>query len=153
MIIEEKLKELGIELYDPPAPLANYISINQAGDLLFVAGTGPVSDNEIDYKGVLGKDLTIEQGYQAAKLTAINIISILKKHLGDLDRVKKILKVTGFVASANDFYDQPAVINGASDLFVSVFGNEGKHARAALGTNVLPFNMSVEIMAVVQIHE
>ena len=100
--------------------------------------------------GKLGKDLTVEEGYQAAREAAINLISVLKFELGDLDRVTSIVKILGFVASADDFYSQPAVINGASDLMVEVFGEAGRHARAAIGTNAIPGNLPVEIELIAQ---
>ncbi|MDW7667339.1 MAG: RidA family protein [Bacillota bacterium] len=151
--IEQRLYELGIEIPALYEPVANYLSVRKTGNLLYLSGAGPLVDGEIEYKGKIGKELNKEDGYIAARLSALNMLSILKNELGDLDRIEKIIKLQGFVACSDDFYDQPFVINGASDLFVEVFGEAGKHARAALGTNVLPFNTPVEILLIVQIRE
>ncbi len=151
--IEQRLYELGIELPSLYEPVANYLSVRKTGDLLYLSGAGPLDGGEIAFEGKIGKDLSKEDGYIAARMSALNMISILKNELGNLDRVEKIIKLQGFVACSEDFYDQPYVINGASDLFVEVFGEAGKHARAALGTNVLPFNTPVEILLIVQIKE
>jgi len=151
MKVEEKLEELGISLPIAPSPLANYVLVQQSDSLLYLSGAGPMVNGKIMYQGKLGKELSIDQGYEAAKLTGLNIISILKEYLGDLDRVDQIIKLNGYVASCNNFVNQPAVINGASDLFVSVFDEAGKHARSAVATNVLPFNMPVEIEVIVRI--
>lgn len=151
--IEQRLYELGIEIPSVNKPVANYVSIRRAGNLLYLSGAGPLLEGEIVYKGKIGKDLNEDDGYKAARISALNMISVLKNELEDLDKVEKIVKLQGFVACSDDFYNQPYVINGASDLFVEVFGEAGKHARAALGTNVLPFNTPVEILLVVQINE
>ncbi|MGM0397081.1 MAG: RidA family protein [Bacillota bacterium] len=151
--IEKLLEELGIDLPVANNPVANYVTARRSGDLLYLSGTGPIVDGKILYTGKLGKELNRDEGYKAARISAINMISTLKKELGDLDKVEKILNLQGFVASSDDFYDQPYVINGASDLLVQVFGEAGKHTRAALGTNVLPFNTPVEIIMVVKIKE
>ena len=144
---EENLKALGIELPEPSVPVANFVKWRQVGNLLFVAGHGtPV-------KGTLGRDLTIEQGYEAAQLCGINILSTLKAAVGDLNKIKQFVKVRGMVSSSDDFYDQPLVINGFSDLMVKVFGEKGKHARAAVGHNALPSNIAVEIEVVVELIE
>lgn len=142
---EEKLKQLGIELPEPSVPVANFVKWRQVGNLLFVAGHGtPV-------RGTLGKDLTIEEGYEAARLCGINILSTLKAATGDLSKIKQFVKVRGMVSSTDDFYDQPKVINGFSDLMVEVFGEKGKHARAAVGHNSLPSNIAVEIEVIVEL--
>ena len=144
---EEKLVELGIELPEASKPVANFVKWRQVGNLLFVAGHGtPI-------KGTLGKDLTVEQGYEAARLCGIQILATLKAAVGDLSKIKQFVKVRGMVNSTDDFYDQPKVINGFSDLMVAVFGENGKHARAAVGHNSLPSNIAVEIEVIVELNE
>lgn len=149
-IIEQKLKEMGIELRPLEVPTANYLHAKVFGDLIYCSGAAPVKDGKHLYNGKLGKDVTVEQGYDAAREAAINLLSVLKFELGDLDRVTSVVKLLGFIASADDFYSQPAVMNGASDLMVAVFGEAGKHARAAIGTNTLPGNLPVEIEMIAQ---
>lgn len=148
---EEKLKQLKIELPPLSEALGSYVDAVKVGNLIFLSGKGPRLENGEYVKGKLGKELTVEQGYEAARLAAIIQIAVLKKELGELKKVKRIVKVNGFVNSADDFYDQPKVINGFSDLLIEVFGESGKHARAAVGTNTLPFNMAVEVEMVVEI--
>ncbi len=143
---EERLKELNIELVEVNAPVANYVKWRQVGNLLFLAGDGS------DIKGKLGEDLTIEEGYEAARLTGIEILSTLKAACGDLSRIKQFVKVRGMVNSTPNFYDQPKVINGFSDLMVQVFGEKGKHARAAVGHCSLPSNIAVEIEVIVELY-
>ena len=138
---ESKLKELGIELMIPSDPVANYINTVQSGNLLFISGKGPLKNDGEYIKGKLGYDLTIDQGYQAARATGINLISTIKSAIGDLKNVKQIIRVNGMVNSASNFTDQPKVINGCSDLLVEVFGDRGKHTRVALGMNSLPMNI------------
>lgn len=145
MTVEEKLRELGIELRPLSKPVANYLHAKKFGNLIYCSGCAPVKDGKNLYTGKLGTDLTVEQGYDAAREAAINLLSVLKHELGSLDRVTSIVKILGFVASADDFYAQPAVINGASDLLVEVFGEKGHHARAAIGTNAISGNLPVEI--------
>lgn len=144
---EDKLKELNIELPEPTKPVANYVKAVRSGNLLFLSGHGT------SMKGKLGKDLNITQGQAAARETAISLISTTKAYLGDLSKVKRIVKVTGMVNSDPEFYDQPKVINGCSDLLVAVFGDKGKHARAAVGMVSLPSNIAVEIEMIVEIEE
>jgi enamine deaminase RidA (YjgF/YER057c/UK114 family) len=148
---EKRLMELGIVLPDSPAPLANYVSVQRADNILYLSGSGPISAGRPTITGRLGENVTLEQGYAAAREAGLNLIATLKKELGELDRVEQIVKLLGFVSSTNDFYAQPAVINGASDLLVEVFGARGQHARSALGTNVLPFNIPVEVEIVVKV--
>ncbi|MDM5196689.1 RidA family protein [Fictibacillus enclensis] len=150
-MVESKIKELGIELPEAPSPLANYVTINRSRNLLFTSGSGCFKDGKPLYQGRLGEDISIEQGYDAARITALNLLSIVKKEVGDLNKVKKVVKLLGFVSCTNDFYDHPQVINGASDLLVEVYGEKGKHARSAIGTNVLPLNLPVEIELVLEI--
>ncbi|MBU2947999.1 RidA family protein [Zobellia uliginosa] len=150
---EAKLTELGIELSQPSAPMANYVNAVRTGNLIFLAGKGPTKANGENITGKLGADLTIEEGYEAARITAINQISVLKAELGDLKKVKRIVKVRGMVNAVSDFKDQPKVINGCSDLMVQVFGERGKHARAAIGMGSLPGNIAVEIEMVVEVED
>ena len=148
---ETKLKELGITLPTPGAPIANYVNAMQTGNLLFLAGKGPLPQDGKDVVGRLGKDMTVEQGYQAARSTAIAHLAVLKKELGDLKRVQRIVKVLGMVNSDPAFTQQPAVVNGYSDLMVAVFGEKGKHARSAVGVATLPGGIPVEVEVIVEI--
>ena len=152
-IIEKRLNELGITLPPPYTPVANYVSVKKCGNVLYISGTGPIIEGRAVYTGKVGVDISKEEGYQAARITALNILSTLKHELGDLDRVESIISVQGFVSCNDCFFEHPYVINGASDLLVEVFGEAGKHARIALGANVLPFNIPVEILMIVQIKE
>jgi len=147
----EQLKKLGIELPTPSKPVANYVKWVRTGNLIFLSGHGPCNFDGIP-KGRLGDELTIEQGYNAARQAGICLIATLNDAVGgDLSKVVRIVRVFGLVSSTNDFYDQPKVMNGCSDLMVEVFGEKGKHVRAAVGTNVLPFNIPVEIEMVVEV--
>ena len=148
---EAKLKELGITLPTPGAPVANYVNAVQTGNLLFLAGKGPLQQDGKDVVGRLGKDMTVDQGYQAARSVAIAHLAVLKKELGDLKRVTRIVKVLGMVNSDPAFTQQPAVINGYSDLMVAVFGDKGKHARSAVGMATLPSGIPVEVEVIVEI--
>jgi enamine deaminase RidA (YjgF/YER057c/UK114 family) len=144
---EQRLEELGITLPEFSKPVANYVKWRKSGNLLFLAGDGSTM------KGKLGKDLTVEQGYQAARMTGVEILSTLKAACGELSNIKQFVKVLGMVNSAPDFYDQPKVINGFSDLMVEVFGEKGKHARSAVGMGSLPSNIAVEIEVIVELYE
>ena len=148
---EKNLKNLGINLPEMSQPVANYVKFVQSGDLIFMAGHGPSGTLDKSNTGKLGKDLTIEQGYAAARSTGISLLATLKAAVGDLNRVVRIVKVTGMVNSASDFYDQPKVVNGCSDLMTEVFGEKGKHARAAVGMASLPSNICVEIEMIVEV--
>ncbi len=148
---ERRLAELGIELPTPPTPVANYVNGVQTGNLIFLAGKGPKYPDGTELHGKLGAEVTIEEGYEGARMTAINQLAVLKAMLGDLSRVKRVVKVLGMVNSAPDFVEQPAVINGFSDLIVEVFGDRGRHARAAVGMASLPRGQSVEIELVVEV--
>ena len=150
---ETNLKKKGIVLIPPSSPVANYVNAVRVGNLLFLAGKGPLKADNTYITGKVGKDLTIEQGYEAARITAINHLSVLKNELGSLNKVKRIVKVLGMVNCTEDFRDQPKVINGYSDLMVEIFGDKGKHARSAVGMYALPFNMAVEIEVIVEIEE
>lgn len=151
--IEKKLGELGIILPGQTKSMGNYVTVRKSGNMLYLSGNGPMREGKVVMSGKLGADLSIEQGYEAARITAINILGVLKSELGDLDKIKQFVKVLGFVQSTDDFFDQPKVINGASDLFVEVLGEKGRHARSAIGTSVLPFNLPVEIEAIVEVEE
>ena len=145
---EKRLKTLGITLPDAPAPVANYVPFRRVGNILYIAGQGPALGEGIKGLGTLGKDLSIEEGYDAARAAGLNVLAQLRAALGTLNAVHQCIKLGGFVNSTDDFHDQPKVINGASDLFVEVFGDAGKHARFAVGVNTLPFNVAVEIESV-----
>jgi enamine deaminase RidA (YjgF/YER057c/UK114 family) len=151
MQVEARLKELGIEL--PPAitPVANYVPAARTGNLVFLSGHGPVKEDGTLITGKVGADLTVEQGYETARLIAIGLLGSLKAEIGELDRVIRIVKLLGFVNCTAEFADQPKVINGASDFLVEVFGEKGRHARSAVGTNALPINIAVEIEMIVEI--
>lgn len=151
--IDKRLAEKGIELPQAAAPVANYVPVTIAGKLAFVSGQVTVWNGEFKFKGKLGKDFTVEQGQQAARLCGLNIIAQLRAALGgDLDRVRRVVKLGVFVNSTSDFVDQPKVANGVSDLMVEVFGDAGKHARFAVGSNVLPLDLAVEVDAVVELN-
>ncbi|MFM7358110.1 MAG: RidA family protein [Sediminibacterium sp.] len=150
---EEKIASAGYELQPVSQPIANYVHVVRSGNLLFLAGKGPALPGGKYITGKLGTDLTIEQGYDAAKLTALAQLAVLKSYLGSLSKVKRIVKVLGFVNAIPEFTDQPKVINGFSDLMVQVFGEKGKHARSAVGTSSLPMGMAVEVELVVEVEE
>lgn len=149
--IDQKLVELGLVLPSVSAPIANYVNAVQTGKLIFLAGKGPRKEDGTYITGKVGTDLTIEQGYEAAQLTALHQLAALKAEIGSLDRVKRIVKVLGMVNCGPDFGDQPKVINGFSDLMVKVFGEKGKHARSAVGVGSLPSKMAVEVEMIVEI--
>jgi enamine deaminase RidA (YjgF/YER057c/UK114 family) len=153
MNVEKKLKEMGIEL--PPAvqPVANYVPAVRAGNLVFLSGHGPFKEDGSLITGKVGSDLTLEQGYEASRRVAIGLLGSLKAEIGDLDEVKRIVKLLGMVNCTANFTDQPNVINGASDLVVEVFGDNGKHARSAVGMNALPLNIAVEIEMIVEVQK
>jgi enamine deaminase RidA (YjgF/YER057c/UK114 family) len=150
---ETKLKEKGIVLPVPSSPIGNYVNVVRVGNLLFLSGKGPQKADNTYITGKVGRDLTIEQGYEAARMTAINHLAVIKNELGSLNKVKRIVKVLGMVNCTEDFKDQPKVINGYSDLMVEIFGDKGKHARAAVGMYALPLNMAVEIEAIVEVED
>lgn len=150
---EAKLQELGIELSTPSAPVANYVNAVRVGNMIFLSGKGPKKADGENITGKVGTDLTIEQGYEAARITGINQLSVLKAELGNLNKVKRCVKVLGMVNAAPEFTDHPKVINGYSDLMVAVFGDKGKHARAAVGMGSLPSNIAVEIEMIVEVED
>lgn len=149
MKIEEKLAELGLTLPQVPAPVAAYVPAVKAGNWVFVSGQTPMKDGQLKVKGKLGKDVSLEDAYEEAKQCALNIMAAVKSVAGSLDNVEQIVKLSGFVASTPDFTDAPKVVNGASELFGKVFGDRGKHARAAVGVASLPLDCCVEIEAIV----
>ena len=148
---EAKLDSMKIVLPQPPTPVANFVNTVQAGNLLFLSGNGPLKADGKFITGKLGADLSIEEGYEAARITAINQLGVIKSAIGDLSRVKRIVRVTGMVNASPDFTQHPSVVNGFSDLMVAVFGEKGKHTRAAVGMGSLPFNIAVEIDMIVEI--
>jgi enamine deaminase RidA (YjgF/YER057c/UK114 family) len=151
MSTEARLKELGIELPNPPAPLANYVPWRIGGGLLFLSGVGPRRDDGSSITGTLGGDLDVKQGYDAARLCGLNLLANMRRALGSLDKVDTVLKVLGMVRAVPDFGQQPEVINGCTDLFVEVLGDAGRPARSAVGMGSLPRGIAVEIEAVVLI--
>lgn len=148
---DRKLKELRVELIPPTKPIANYVKAVRTGNLIFLAGHGPTRADGSNITGKVGKELTLEQGAEAARVTAISLLSTLKNEIGDFNKVKRIVKLNGWVNCNADFADQPKVINACSDLLVAIFGEKGKHARAALGANALPMNIAVEIEMIVEV--
>lgn len=149
--IDAKLRELGIELPEASSPVANYVNAVRTGDLVFLAGKGPTRPDGTFVTGKVGEELTIEEGYAAARLVAISQLAALHAEIGDLDRVTRIVKVLGMVNAGPDFTQHPEVINGFSDLMVEVFGERGKHARAAVGMVSLPRDIAVEIEMIVEV--
>nr|MBI3614572.1 RidA family protein [Nitrospirota bacterium] len=151
MSFENRLSQAGIELPLPPKPVATYVPAVQAGDLLFLSGVLPFRDGKLTLVGKLGRDLTVEQGYEESRVALLNALAIVRSHLGTLDRVKQVVRLVGHVASAEGFVQQPAVINGASDLLVTLFGEAGRHARVAVGAAQLPLNAPVELELILQV--
>lgn len=150
--IDQRLEELGISLPEPPAPAANYVPFTLSGTTLYIAGQVPFRDGKLHYRGKVGDDLSVEEAQEAARLVGLNILAVARAGLGgSLDRVRRCLKLGGFVNCTPDFGQHPAVVNGASDLMVDVLGDAGRHARFAVGVNALPFNVAVEIDAVFEV--
>jgi enamine deaminase RidA (YjgF/YER057c/UK114 family) len=149
--IESSIKQLGLELPDVPKPVAAYIPAKQTGNLVFTAGQLPMVNGELISKGLLGQDVEIDEANKAARICTLNALAAIKGVIGDLDRIKQIVRVVGYVASVPTFTQQPAVVNGASELLLEIFGENGKHARSAVGMAVLPLNASVEIELTVEI--
>ena len=153
MSIKDKLKELKINLSDPKAPVGSYVATKIIGNLLFISGQISIDENSNLIQGKIGKDLSLDQGYQAAKRCGLSLLAHAKKACNeDLDKIKSCVKLTGYVNSTNEFTDQPNVINGASDLIALVFGNSGMHTRAAVSTNSLPLGVSVEVDAIFELN-
>jgi len=153
MKTEQRLKELGIELTAPTQPMANYVNAVRTGNLLYLAGKGPGLPGKPLPTGKVGRDFTVEQAYVHARETGLSLIAVMKAELGDLDRVKRIVKVLGMVNAIPEFGRQPEVINGCSDLMVEVFGDRGKHARSAVGVGSLPRGIPVEIEVIVEVED
>ncbi|MCD6514400.1 MAG: RidA family protein [Candidatus Odinarchaeota archaeon] len=151
MSFDEKLKKLGIELPVPSKPVASYVPALTIDNFIYVSGQLPIKNGKLIFKGKLGKELSVEDGYKAAEICAINILAQLKAKLGTLDKIEQIIKVEGYVASVPEFTEHSKVINGASDLFLKIFGEKGKHTRIAVGMASLPLNAPVEISLVAKI--
>ena len=151
MTIEAKLRQMGWELPDPPKPVASYVPCVRTGNLLFVSGQVPRAKGVLQYSGHLGREHTVEEGQQAARICALNGLSAVKQAVGSLDRIRRIVKLTGYVASAAGFTDQPMVVDGASVFLVELFGERGQHARAAVGVSELPLGSAVELEMIVEV--
>ncbi len=151
MSAEDRLKSLGLTLPPAPRPVASYVPAVRCGSLLFLSGILPMHDGKPAWTGKLGRDLTVEQGADAARLACLNALAVIKAEVGSLDAVKKVVRLGGHVASAEGFTQQPAVVNGASDLLVAVFGEAGRHARLALGAAELPLGAAVELELIVEV--
>ncbi len=151
--VEERITDLGIELTEPSKPVANYVNAVRTGNLVFMAGKGPSRPEGGYITGKVGRDLTIDEGYEAARLAAITQLSALKAEIGDLNNVVRVVKVLGMVNCDSTFANQPEVVNGFSDLIVEVFGERGKHARAAVGMGSLPRNIAVEVEMIVEVKD
>ena len=151
MLIEEKLKELSIELPNPPDPVGNYLAINKSGNLLFISGQLPIDTNGKMICGKIGDDLSDIEAERATKIASINILGQLNKYLGNLHKVKKCVKIIGYYNCIDKYSNHPKLLNTASDLMVNVFGDKGKHARAVIGTNSLPLNAAVELDSIFEV--
>ena len=151
MSVEARLKSLGIELTSVPAPLANYVPFVITGNLLYLSGQGPREADGTFHTGKVGQEVTIEQAYQDARLTGLNLLAVMQGALGELDRIERVVKLLGMVNGTPDFLEHPQVINGCSDLMVEVFEEKGRHARSAVGMGSLPNNITVEVEAIVEI--
>ncbi|WP_052484175.1 RidA family protein [Bacillus sp. OxB-1] len=151
--MKDRIKQLGIQWPEqPPQAMANYLTVRRSGNLLYTSGSGSFLNGKPLHVGKVGKEITMEEAYEAAKITAINLLCMLENEVGSLDKIR-VIKLLGFVNSADDFFDQPGVINGASDILVEILGEKGKHARSAIGTSILPFNIPVEIEMIAEIVE
>ena len=149
--VEEKLAQLGLTLPPPPVPAGNYLPVRRSGNVLFLAGVLNLRDGSLTHKGAVGREQTVEAAYDAARVCALNALAAIKMATGSLDQVRQILLVSGFVNGVSGFPDSPRVINGASDLFAQVFGEAGKHARAAVAVAGLPLDATVEIQVTVEV--
>ena len=153
MSVEERLRELGYTLPEPPTAMGVYVTALEVDGMVYTSGSSCFEGGGLKYEGKLGADLTVEEGYDACKTTMLNLLSILKQHIGDLDRIEQVVKVTGYVASAPGFVMQPAVLNGASELLGELLGDRGKHTRSVMGVNELPMNLPVEIEMIVKLKD
>ncbi|MGE0059313.1 MAG: RidA family protein [Dehalococcoidia bacterium] len=151
MTAEERVRELGLDLGSGPAPVANYVAAVQTGNLVFLSGQLPTLPDGSRVRGKVGADLDVQAGYDAARLATVGLLARLRDTIGSLDRVTRVVKVNGYVNSTPDFEQQPAVINGASDLLVEVFGETGRHARAAVSAGALPIGAAVEVEMIVEV--
>jgi len=151
MKINDKIKEMNLFLPDPPSPVAAYIPALRVGDLVFISGTLPIVKGALLYSGKVGREVTIEQGIECARQALLNMLAILKAQIGELERVKQIVRLGGFIASVDGFTQQPQILNGASLLLVDLFGDRGKHVRTAVGAAELPLNAPVELEMIVQV--
>lgn len=151
MSVEQKLADLGLTLPTPPQPLGNYTAVSEAGNLLFISGQGPLENGTLRWNGRVGAELTLEEGQQAAQLTALNVLAQIKRHLGGFERLHHIVRVEGHVSSAEGFLKQPAVLDAASDLFAAVLGEKAGHARSAFSHPRLPADLAVELVVIAQI--
>ncbi len=151
MQIQERLEELGLKLPPVQKPIASYVPAVKVGAFVFSSGQGPLVDGKPKYVGRLGDELTLGQGYEAARICALNCLAAIKAEAGSLDNVERVVKVLGFVSSADGFTQQSQVVNGASDLLVKIFGHRGRHARSSIGVNVLPMNIPVEVEMIVKL--
>jgi enamine deaminase RidA (YjgF/YER057c/UK114 family) len=149
--VEKKLTDMGLKLPAPQKPIANYVKAVRVGNLVFLAGHGPSNLDGTDIAGKVGKELSVQQGYEAAKSVGLNLLSSLKAEIGDLNKVRRVVKVLGMVNCVEGFTEQPKVINGFSDLMVALYGEKGKHARSAVGMYALPNNIAVEIEMIVEV--
>jgi enamine deaminase RidA (YjgF/YER057c/UK114 family) len=150
---EDKLKELGIELPEAPDPLGSYIPVVRTGNLVFLSGMLPLIQGRLTRQGKVGRDINLDEAREDARVATVNALSVLKAHIGSLDKVKRCIKITGYVASDPDFLEQPKVLNAASDLIFEIFGERGKHVRTTVGVNVLPFNSPLEIEFIFEVQD
>jgi len=153
MLVEEKLRELGYTLPEPPTPKGMYVTAVEVDGMLHTSGSSCFVGGELKYAGKLGGDLTVEEGQEAARCTMLNLLSVIKQHIGDLDRIERVVKVVGFIASAPGFGSQPQVLNGASELLGEVLGERGRHARSVVGVSELPMNTCIEIEMMVKVRD
>lgn len=151
--VEARLRALGVRLPKVPVPVAEYVPAKKVGQMIYCSGQGPVQDGKPVYVGRVGAEVSLEEAYKAAQLCILNCLAAIKAIIGSLDAIEEVVQVRGFVNSAPDFHDQPKVIDGASELLVKLFGDCGRHARAALGTSVLPMNIPVEVEMVARVRE
>ncbi|MGF6697195.1 enamine deaminase RidA (YjgF/YER057c/UK114 family) [Paraburkholderia sp. MM5496-R1] len=151
MSVQQKLAELGLELPSPPQPLGSYTAVSEAGNLLFISGQVPLSDGKMVYSGRVGENLTLEEGRKAAQLAALHVLAQISRHLGGFERLHHIVRVEGHVSSADGFYGQPAVVDGASDLFAAVLGDKAGHARSAFSHSQGPADAAVVIVVIAEI--
>jgi enamine deaminase RidA (YjgF/YER057c/UK114 family) len=151
MTIAQRCEQLGLKLPPAPRPIAAYLPCRRAGTLIFLSGAGPIIDGAVRYRGKIGRELSLEEGCEAARLAALNLLAVLNAELEKLDNLETIVKVNGYVNCLDGFEQQPQVINGASELLIQVFGDKGRHARSAVACNALPLNIPVEIEMIVQV--